>query len=148
MNIEMIKKILREKSLRVTNARLSVAKVFLENIGNYLSSEEVFKKISKSKKLDCDQVTVYRILDAFEKIGILHKGQFFGEANRYKLCDGTDSCHQKIDHEHFFKCIICKKVEGFSDCVVINKEKELTQLGYTNLKHHLEITGTCPQCSK
>ena len=110
----------------------------------HLTSEEIYNKIKASKKLNCDQVSVYRILSTYEDLGVVQKSVFQGEATRYVLRDGPD---QLAHHQHFFKCRLCSVVEPFSECLVGKKESELKSKGYTNLEHHLEITGVCPACS-
>ena len=142
--LDDIRQVLKQNRMRVTQSRISVASVLLGNSSKHLTAEEIFKKINLSKNLNCDQVSVYRILTAFEGMGIIHKSVFQGEATRYCL----NKNHKNHDnHQHFFKCKSCSLVEPFGGCLVGKKEKELKGLGYTNLEHHLEITGLCPACS-
>lgn len=143
--LEKIKNKLKESGLRVTQARLDVASILLRNLGKPLTSEEVFLKISKSKSLKCDQVSVYRVLSKYEDLGIVSKSNFQGEAARYMI----DECGKNHPHHHhFFKCKSCDKIEPFEGCFISKKEKDLSSKGYTMLEHHIEITGICPRCSR
>jgi Fe2+ or Zn2+ uptake regulation protein len=142
--LEDIIQILKEESLRVTKTRLAVAEVLLSSKDLYLSPEDIFKKILNKKNISCDQVSVYRILAKYEEIGLLKKSEFHSNASRYILNESLGSEHR---HEHYFKCVECFSIESFNDCFVASKEKELEAIGYTNLKHHVEITGICPGCS-
>jgi Fe2+ or Zn2+ uptake regulation protein len=145
-DINELKSLLKSKQLRVTNSRLAVATILLKNIKKPLTSEEIFNKIQKSKKYDCDQVSVYRILSKFVEIGVIKKSIFQGEASRYLLSDtNADNPHP---HEHYFKCTNCNFIKPFHNCFVSTKEKELEESGFKNLKHHLEITGLCPNCAE
>ena len=149
-NLEQVKEVLQSHRLRVTKSRLAVAMVLIQNQHSLLASAEIFKRIKKSKKLSCDQVSVYRILAAFEQLGIVKKTVFQGEAAKYilnKLNRKGTYYHYKHCHEHFFKCNQCGVIEPFKGCVVSKKERELEKNGYTNLQHHLEITGFCPNCA-
>ena len=56
--------------------------------------------------------------------------------------------HHKGNHEHFFKCNSCNTIESFQDCLIYKKEEELQKAGYTDISHHLEITGICPSCTQ
>ena len=92
--------------------------------------------------MKCDQVSVYRALGCFEELKLVTKAPFM--AKRYSLKEPTDS----DEHEHYFKCDVCNLIEPFSGCLVGKKEKELQNKGYKNLRHHLEINGTCPTCAQ
>ena len=145
-NIKKIKEVLKENGLRVTQSRLAVAAILTRSNSVPLTSEEVFHKIKSSKVLHCDQVSVYRILSKFEELNIVKKSIFQGEASRYMIQDEKNKPGQH--HEHFFKCIACNTIESIEGCLVSRKEKELESRGYTNLNHHLEITGICPSCTQ
>lgn len=146
ITIEKIVETLKKESLRVTKSRLSVAEVLIKHSNEFLTSEGVFNIISKKKNHSCDQVSVYRILTTFEELNIVVKSQFHNEAARYSLNKNLGVKHSH-SHEHYFKCNSCNKVEPFSDCFISKKEKELVAKGYSNLSHHIEINGLCPNCS-
>ena len=59
--LEQIKEVLQSHTLRVTNSRLAVAAILIKN-NTLLTPEEIYKKIQKSKKFNCDQASVYRTL--------------------------------------------------------------------------------------
>lgn len=144
LDTNSITDILKKKSLRVTQSRLVVADVLLQNKDNFLTPDDIFQSILGQEKMSCDQASVYRTLATFEEIGIVQKSDFHKDASRYKI---NESFGEKKHHRHFFKCISCLTVEPFSDCFIHKKEKEMQDKGYRNLKHHLEITGLCPNCS-
>ena len=77
INLDEIRALLKTQKLRVTNSRMAVATILLKNIGKPLTSEEIFNKIQRSKKYDCDQVSVYRILSTYEQIGLIKKSVLF-----------------------------------------------------------------------
>lgn len=143
--LERLKDTLQGQGMRVTHSRLAVASILYKNVGKLLTPEEIFQKIQKSKSHNCDLVSVYRTLAALEKLGMIKKSVFNGEATRYMINEAEKS-GQKT-HEHFFKCNNCHKIEPFSDCFISKKEKELEKNGYKMLQHHLEITGLCPSCA-
>ena len=144
--LDHVKTILQSHGLRVTKSRLAVATILIQNKSSLLTSVEIFKRITKAKKLNCDQVSVYRILSTFEQLGIARKNVFQGEAARYTFNEPSYGViyHR---HEHFFKCDQCGIIEPFEGCLVSKKERELEKNGYRELNHHLEITGLCPKCA-
>ena len=144
--ISQIKESLNSHHLRVTQSRLAVASILIKNSERALTPEEIFYRIQRSKSLSCDQVSVYRNLTTFEKLGLVKKSVFQGEAARYMLNNNAEK--SGYNHEHFFKCKSCDIVEPFEDCLVSKKEKELEKSGYKNLHHHLEISGLCPACAR
>ena len=142
--LSVIKACLQSRKLRVTHSRLAVATILIRNESSFFTPEEIYTRIVNSKKLSCDQVSVYRVLSTFEELGLVSKNVFQGEAARYKY---TGLAKQgQHNHQHFFKCNVCDVIEALEGCFVRKKERELTQLGYENLEHHLEISGTCPSC--
>ena len=143
--LELIKQRLKQEGLRVTRARLAVAEILIQAQDQFYSSEEIFNKIQLSKRLECDQVSVYRTLTTFESLGIVTKSNFQGEAARFQII--TTSTQPVDHHQHFFKCIDCSKIEPFQGCIITQKEQELIAQGYKSLKHHLEIIGICPECA-
>ena len=143
--LELIKQRLKKERLRVTRARLAVAEILIQSRDQFYSSEEIFTKIQLSKRLECDQVSVYRTLTIFESLGIVAKSSFQGEAARFQLI--TPSTNLANDHQHFFKCVDCSKIEPFQGCIIMQKEQELLAKGYKSLRHHLEIIGICPECA-
>ena len=147
-DINTVKNILKENGLRITQSRLAIAMVLIRNNEKPLTPEEIFHKIQVSKVLNCDQVSVYRTLSAFEELGVVKKSNFQGEASRYFMGRDTGVHGDHHEHEHFFKCNSCNKIESFGGCLVSKKEKELESAGYKNLEHHLEIKGLCPKCAK
>ncbi len=145
-SLEHIFDTLKENSMRLTKSRQAVARILTSSKDNYLSAEEIHQEILISQiEENCDLVSVYRILNMFEKLNIVKKMEFNHEATRYIL---TSSKIDSRNHEHYFKCNKCYEIRPFSGCFVSKIEKKLKMNGYTNLTHHLEITGLCPGCSR
>lgn len=150
-SVEDLLNILKSHGMRITQARQGVTSVLVDFEESPLTPEEIFNKIIKSDKFQCDQASVYRTLTSFEELGIVKKNVFQGEAARYSLCGcaehGDDHGHHHHHHEHYFKCNICNKIEPLEGCFLSETEEKMKKAGYSNLNHHIEITGTCPSCS-
>jgi Fe2+ or Zn2+ uptake regulation protein len=145
-DIQHFKDELKARGLRVTQPRVAVASILMgQEKRRQLSPEEVFSQIKKTKKWNCDQASVYRALATFVGLKLVNKSLFQGEASRYALAGAADT--RAHAHKHFFKCRECQSVKSFHECFVSKKEKELENLGYRDIAHHLEISGVCPNCA-
>lgn len=129
---------LHAANLRVTPARLGVLHL-LERSDMPVDAGMIIRHLKKHR-VPADEVTVFRILNAFRKKGIakpiqLHEGKF-----RYEYAD-------KPKHHHF----ICEKCGGITDvegCMagVMEKQIEKTTGGKVS-RHSLEFFGLCRRCT-
>jgi Fur family transcriptional regulator, ferric uptake regulator len=88
-----------------------------------------------------DQVTVYRNIDLFEKLGIISRIRL-GWNTKIELSDMFQR------HHHHFTCLKCLKITNLPEDKIV--EKRIDRLGIdTGLKitdHQLEIRGLCRIC--
>ncbi|MBB6109060.1 Fur family transcriptional regulator, ferric uptake regulator [Mucilaginibacter lappiensis] len=94
---------------------------------------------------DIDRVTLYRILNAFEEKGIIHKVFDLNGTANYALCTSNcDEGHHHDDHLHF-NCTNCKNVYCLDELHLptITLPPGFEPTGFT-----LYATGLCPKCSK
>ena len=145
--IEEFKDALQKSGLRITKSRLAVFTILERNKRSFLSPDEIFDKISRSKEINCDRASVYRVLSTLEEINLVNVSHFQGEATKYQIHHHTNTCdHGHDSHEHYFKCLKCESIQAIGDCFIDSKIKELESKGFKTLGHHLEITGHCPSC--
>ncbi len=142
--LEKFKEILKFHRLRITQSRLAVASILIQNRETPFTPEEIFDCIQRSDDLYCDQVSVYRTLSIFEDLGLVSKFLFHGQAARYMISISNKNTPY---HKHYFKCDQCHWVEPLGDCILLKTEKRLEKKGYRNLHHHIEVTGLCPRCT-
>jgi Fur family ferric uptake transcriptional regulator len=126
--------LLDKYGLKKTQARVAVLKHFIKE-KKALSHSEVEDFLSS----EFDRVTLYRILKAFEKVGLIHHVPSEG-ANRYAITHLSE----KDDHTHFhFFCEMCKK----SFCL---PQVTLNNLNFPkNLiikEISLNVSGVCKDC--
>jgi len=145
--IKALKSELQKNGLRITQTRIAVFSVLEKEKKNFLSCDEVFDLINSSKKFQCDRASVYRVLNAFDRMGLVKSSHFQGSATKYQIHLHSDECkHCDNEHEHYFKCTICHSIESIGDCFIESKLKELKKKGFQPIDHHLEISGVCPSC--
>jgi Fur family transcriptional regulator, ferric uptake regulator len=129
--------LLEKHRLSNTNARKSVFAIFIKN-QKPLSMRDL---IAACK--DIDRVTVYRIVDVFEKIGVLQRIQ---QGWKYKLELG-DTFKK---HHHHITCISCGAQEEFdepewldNEVAAISKKHQ-----FSIQQHSFELRGLCRNCRK
>lgn len=127
--------VLKEKSLKVTKARLAVL-AMLQDTDAPLSIENLRKNLTST----CDTVTLYRILQTFTEVGLIRAVNLEHGHAHYELADS--------DHHHLV-CISCGKVAHLEDCEVPTISiVQLSQLGFATIDHHaLEFFGVCNACN-
>ena len=94
---------------------------------------------------DIDRVTLYRILNAFEEKGIIHKVFDLNGTANYAMCSSNcEENHHHDEHLHF-NCTNCNNVYCLDDL-------ELPDIklpnGFKPESFTLYATGLCPKCNK
>jgi Fur family ferric uptake transcriptional regulator len=93
------------------------------------------------KAVQVDPATIYRILDAFYKNGIVHRFEFHEGKFRYELSS-------KQDHHHLI-CEGCGNIEDIANCNINTVKKDIaTKKGFLVKHHSLEFFGLCKNCQK
>ncbi|PIR83622.1 hypothetical protein COU18_02985 [Candidatus Kaiserbacteria bacterium CG10_big_fil_rev_8_21_14_0_10_51_14] len=129
----------RRAGFRATTPRLRILSL-LKKTRYPLSIADIMKSLGRS----LDQVTVYRVLDAFKKVDIVQQVDFQHGHAHFELKD------KKQDHHHIV-CTSCDRVEDFTDDShsrlaerVVNKSRSFS--GITS--HSFELYGLCNNCLK
>lgn len=123
----MYKKILKDAGYKITKSRETVVS-FLTKQKRPVSTQYIYEKIKK----DLDKVTIYRILEVFESLGIVYKEQAEHEALYYIA---------EKEHHH----IICEKC-GHIECIPCEHDFPKVK-NFNNIKHHLTLSGLCNKCN-
>jgi Fe2+ or Zn2+ uptake regulation protein len=127
--------LLRAHSLRVTRPREAVLRVLAE-ARTPVSAEEIHRAAREAK---VDLVTVYRNIEAFEKIGIVQRHLLENGKNLYCL-----SGH----HHHHVICRVCGRMDEIDGCGAEKFERTALGMGYKNVSHVFELYGVCRECSE
>lgn len=141
-----IDKIFKENKIRFTLPRRVTLEYLSKNPG-HLSAAEIFAAIHQEYP-NIGLATIYRTLELFSKIGLIHKFDFGDGRSRYELSE--DIIEQ---HHHHLVCIKCGKVINYTE------EKEETGIflkeleDYLSKKYNFKITshelyfyGLCSNC--
>jgi Fur family ferric uptake transcriptional regulator len=94
---------------------------------------------------DVDRVTLYRILNAFEEKGIIHKVFDLSGTANYAMCSSNcEENHHHDEHLHF-NCTVCKNVYCLDDQHLPNL---VIPEGFETEGVSIYATGLCPKCNK
>ncbi|MBW1744460.1 MAG: transcriptional repressor [Deltaproteobacteria bacterium] len=132
----MIEKQLPNSNLRITPQR----KVILEELGmadSHLTADEVYKMV-RARLPRISLGTVYRNLEIFSRLGMIHKLELGGMQKRF---DGKTQ-----DHYHL-RCLRCGRIDDVPmepQTVLEESVEGLTD--YKVLGHRLEFVGLCLTC--
>lgn len=129
--------ILKKAHYKVTGPRCAVLDV-LEKTESPLSPYDIEERIPKN--IPVNVVTIYRVLDVFEKLGIAHR---IHTKEGYVRCDfeGKEGCH------YFAVCRNCGKSYEFLEPACRIEKIIPKNLPFKNVKHISEIAGICDHCS-
>jgi len=112
---------------KTTKPRLAVWNFLCKN-KKLLSVKEIYKKIG-----NVNQVSIYRILNMFESIGLV-KTEIINREKFYHI--------QEKPHHHII-CRECGYSEDFPCKHKFNKHKN-----FTVIEHQLILYGVCGRCAK
>ena len=138
--IEKFNDLLDKHHLKKTGPRLSVLTV--------LNSREVATSQPELEHMlgkEVDRVTLYRILNTFEKSGIIHKILDINGTSNYALCSPLCTGEKHKDEHVHFNCTVCLNIYCMDEVqiptVVIPK-------GFMATNKNLIIYGTCDSCNR
>lgn len=130
--------ILRQNNLKDTQSRRLVLKALMHFL-KPVSHKEIHQWIQQQDAAT-NLVTVYRTLQKFEEIGLVHRHPSSGGFVRCSLC-GHDGQHG------FLSCEECGKVEEFCNESICSTEEHIAKkAGFVAKQHVSDIIGVCNSC--
>lgn len=132
--------ILKDRGLRATPSRISTLKVLAQS-HQPLSVEELHSRLSGRSKSHADLATVYRNVKTFAEAGVINVMEL-GTGRKFVELRENSSAH----HHHII-CESCHKIEPVDVCGIDAHMRLLEKMGYRRLRHRLEFSGLCRNCS-
>lgn len=126
--------------LKATLPRLKVLELFQRSKTRHLTAEDVYK-VLLDEDSEIGLATVYRVLDQFEKAGLLLRHHFEGGKAVYEINEGSH-------HDHLV-CLQCGKVEEFYDPEIERRQVKIAKdRGFNIKEHQLYLYAECtkPKC--
>ena len=126
--------------LKKTETRMALLDFLAQN-KKPISANDISKKLSSKGG---DRVTIYRMLEAMSKKGLIRRVDTGEREAQYEITDPSK------DHHHII-CLQCKKVADFTGC---DSEKLITKAlkqvkDFKSISHHsFDLFGICTACAK
>jgi len=126
----------RKKGYRVTKQRLIIFDT-LRNTTTHPTAEEIYNMV-KPQIPNISLGTVYRTLNALEKLGLLQKLSYGKSFSRY---------NGNVDTHYHAICLDCGRVFDVNGPVLDNLGERFSRnTGFTITGHKLELYGYCKDC--
>jgi Fur family ferric uptake transcriptional regulator len=135
-DINSFRQILSNNGYRLTDAREATFKLLIS------SEPQSIREILANAKGSVDRVSVYRNIELFEKLGIVHR-IYVGWKYKLELSD------EFIAHHHHLSCLSCGKVIDIEDEKHIDEfiQEVAKKFGFKPRRHQFEIDGYCKDCA-
>lgn len=131
---------LRKRGFKLTPQRRAVLRLFCSDDARHLTAQQAHDAI-REREPSIGLVTVYRSLELFTSVEILHRVKFNDGFDRYERHTGA------AGHHHHLVCAGCGQVVEFGDCLIRSMEQRLEKTsGFCIEGHWLELIGRCPEC--
>lgn len=140
MDYKKIESKLKCNGLKLTSQRRAIIEVLLEHRGRFIDAQEIYKRV-RIKHCNTNFSTVYRNLEIFENLGIIHKTSIKDGTAIYELI-----CHH-IHHHHII-CKGCGRTEIITGCPLEQLEESIRDKDFVLTGHKFELYGYCSECIK
>ena len=124
---------LKEAGLKTTQPRLLILNLFEETDQKHLSGNDIYKELTK-KGTSLSLGTIYRVLDQFEKSGLVSCHHFTPENAVYELCE-TDH------HDHMVDMNTGKILEFYDEIIEQRQIDIAREHGLELMDHKLVLYG-------
>ena len=130
-----------KKKKSLTPSRILVIKT-LSKSQNPKSAYDLLKEINDTEKTNLNISTIYRVLDFWIKLGLIHK---ISAINKFLVCLTP---HEKHTHMLNF-CTICERVvETCSEKMGLNLQQSTKKINLSfDSNQSVEIPVICSKCS-
>jgi Fe2+ or Zn2+ uptake regulation protein len=141
--LSRLKALLQKHGGRLTNERIALLEVVCSNDGHFLP-EEIARE-SEVRGNPVSLTTVYRNIPLLLEAGIIRRVPFAVPSER----DGVR--YERIldcsRHDHL-TCVLCgRRIEFAYPAIGVLQQAVAREHGFTLENNHLELLGTCSECS-
>jgi Fur family transcriptional regulator, peroxide stress response regulator len=127
---------LREHGLQVTYQRLAIYQAVFNNTKEHLSADLIYQSVRKRFPM-ISLGTVYKTLERFYEVGLIHKVSPITEVARYDA---------ELDSHHHFVCIKCQAIKNAGDVLAQQQLSVPETHGFHLLRSQIVFQGYCPNC--
>lgn len=138
-SMEKFQNTLSEQNYRLTTQRKDILRVLVDNPGKHFSAEQLLKEV-KDVNPDIGMATIYRNLELFCQLGIVHQLDFNDSYKFYEL-------NVEEEHHHHLVCRSCGNIVEFNDRVLEEFEERLeAEYDFSIFDHRIKFFGLCSKC--
>jgi Fur family ferric uptake transcriptional regulator len=139
VDIEEVQQKLSVNNYKLTSQREIILENIIKNEGKHLSAEEIYNEVREDNS-GIGLATIYRTLELFNDLGIIHQLNFNDNCRRYELDHGEY-------HHHHLICVSCGKITEFNDHILEEFEEDIKQEHNFNVTdHRIKFYGYCEDC--
>ncbi len=137
MRKNKLEQLLAKAKLRKTQPRVKILNALLDS-AKPLTQEQIAKKLGTQAP---NKVTIYRCLENFVEVGLVHKAFLQDRTWHYEL---SHNCTDSQCHPHFTckKCGVTSCLWGKSVPLVRGLKK-----GFVIHRQQVRLEGLCPKCA-
>jgi Fur family peroxide stress response transcriptional regulator len=126
---------LREHGLQVTHQRLAIYQA-LYKAKEHPNADLIYENVKKRFPM-ISLGTVYKTLERFHEVGLIHKVSPMTEVARYDAV---------VDSHHHFMCIKCQEIRDAGDVLPDQQLSIPESHGFHVLRAQVMFQGYCPNC--
>lgn len=141
ITIADIEKFLHSSGYKLTAQRQAILDIIRDEKVKHLCTEEIYEKVKKSfPKIGL--ATVYRTMQLFEKLGLVHRIMADDGCMRFQLIDPQKK------HQYHLVCEVCgEEMDVDEDMLSTFEEKLLSKTGFTVNDRKVQFFGVCKKCA-
>lgn len=141
---EQVKRVLRDKGLKVTNQRLLVLEAIASCPDRHVTAEEIYEMV-KADYPEIGLATVYRTIQLLGELRLIDRVNLDDGFVRYEI--GNTQNHEQKHRHHHLICKKCGKVISFQDDLLEELEEKITATtGFCVVDHEVKLYGYCAEC--
>jgi len=128
---------LRQAKLRCTRGRVAILKI-LSSATRPLTREQIASELGKK---GLNKVTIYRALERFVRVGLVHRAFLHARTWHFEL---ADNCSERQCHPHF-TCTNCGQTYCLTEITVPMAKSPYK--GFVIDRQRVQLEGLCPECT-
>lgn len=130
----------KQKGLRITTPRRTLALLLSETIGTDFTVEELWDMVLKREPA-VGRATVFRAVEILQELQLLDRIEFADGSHRFRFC------HEAGQHHHHITCSGCGKVTAVQTCLSVEQIAAVANMADFAIEgHRLEFFGRCAKC--
>ena len=142
MNTIDFESMLHSCGYKLTAQRQAILEIIQDEKDKHLCTEEIYDEVKKAYPR-IGLATVYRNLQLFEKLGLVHHIMLDDGCMRFQILDSQE----KHQHHHLV-CEVCGDViDVEEDMLELFEKKLLSEMGFTVKDHRVQFFGICKKCA-